>query len=67
MIIINMNTKEKINKVLEIQKRQDIKDTELSYLLGVSFSTWRNYKIGKTIPFTPAIIEKIDRFININS
>lgn len=67
MIILNMTVKEKINKVLEIQKKQDIRDTEIAYLLGISFSTWRNYKTGKTVPFTPAIIEKIDRFININS
>ena len=67
MIILNMETKEKINKVLEIQKRQDIKDTEMAYLLGVSFPTWRHYKKGETLPITPAVIEKIDRFININS
>jgi hypothetical protein len=67
MIIVNMTIKEKINKVLEIQKKQDIRDTEIAYLLGISFSTWRNYKIGKTIPYNSAIIEKIDRFININS
>jgi len=56
----------RIKKVIEIAKKQKIQPTQMANLLGVSYNAYNNYVSGKSKPINPAIIEKIERFININ-
>lgn len=57
----------RIKKVIEIAKKQGIQPTQMANLLGVSYNAYNNYVKGISKPINPAIIEKIERFININS
>lgn len=56
----------RIKKVIEIAKKQKIQPTQMANLLGVSYNAYNNYVKGISQPINPAIIEKIERFININ-
>lgn len=57
---------DRIKKVIEIAKKQKIQPTQMANLLGVSYNAYNNYVKGISKPINPAIIEKINRFININ-
>lgn len=57
---------DRIKKVIEIAKTQKIQPTQMANLLGVSYNAYNNYVKGISKPINPAIIEKINRFININ-
>lgn len=57
---------DRIKKVIEIAKKQKIQPTQMANLLGVSYNAYNNYVKGISKPINPAIIEKIERFININ-
>lgn len=57
---------DRIKKVIEIAKKQNISPTQMANLLGVSYNAYNNYVKGISKPINPAIIEKIKRFININ-
>jgi len=57
---------DRIKKVIEIAKKQKIQPTQMASLLGVSYNAYNNYVKGISKPINPAIIEKINRFININ-
>ena len=57
---------DRIKKVIEIAKKQNISPTQMANLLGVSYNAYNNYVKGISKPINPAIIEKINRFININ-
>jgi len=57
---------DRIKKVIEIAKKHNISPTQTASSLGVSYNAYNNYVKGISKPINPAIIEKINRFININ-
>ena len=56
----------RIQKLIEISEKQKINRTQMANLIGVSYVTYNKYVKGKSAPINPAIIEKIERVININ-
>ena len=38
-------------QVAEIQHRLGLKDTEIARALGITRQTWRNWRLGRTIPY----------------
>lgn len=38
------------DELLDIQKRSGLNDTKFAKAIGITRQTWRNWKLGRTIP-----------------
>lgn len=53
----------RIQKLIEVAKKNSIGPGMMARLIGVSYSTYNRYQQGRTIPESHNTIEKIDRVI----
>lgn len=53
----------KIQKLIEIAKKNNLGPGMMARLIGVSYSTYNRYQKGETIPESQNTIEKIEKVI----
>jgi len=53
----------RIQKLIEVAKKNNIGPGRMANLIGVSYSTYNRYQKGETVPESHNTIEKIDRVI----
>jgi DNA-binding XRE family transcriptional regulator len=53
----------RIQKLIEVAKKNSIGPGMMARLIGVSYSTYNRYQKGETVPESHNTIEKIDRVI----